>query len=54
MAAENCVGIAAIEALKLIGNVSCGVELYLEKVRKFWNNKYYYGCIHITYDLNCF
>lgn len=37
-ASENCVGIAAIEALKLIGDVSCGVELCLDKVGYILNN----------------
>ena len=32
-AAENCIGIAAIETLKLIGQPSCGVGLTLHKVR---------------------
>jgi len=31
-AAENCIGIAAIETLKLIGEPSCGVALSLHKV----------------------
>jgi homoserine kinase len=31
-APRNCVGIAAIETLKLIGQVSCGVSLRLQKV----------------------
>ncbi|GMH39582.1 hypothetical protein BSKO_07480 [Bryopsis sp. KO-2023] len=31
VAEENCVGIAALEALKMMGNVTCGVELFLEK-----------------------
>jgi hypothetical protein len=33
-AAENCIGIAAIETLKLIGQPSCGVALTLHKVRR--------------------
>ena len=33
-AADNCIGIAAIETLKLIGQPSCGVALTLHKVRK--------------------
>jgi hypothetical protein len=32
-AADNCIGIAAIETLKLIGQPSCGVALTLHKVR---------------------
>jgi homoserine kinase len=31
-APKNCVGIAAIETLKLIGQTSCGVSLRLQKV----------------------
>lgn len=31
-AADNCIGIAAIETLKLMGKVSCGVSLRLTKV----------------------
>ena len=31
-APKNCVGIAAIETLKLIGQTSCGVSLSLQKV----------------------
>lgn len=31
-AADNCIGIAAIETLKLIGQPSCGVSLTLHKV----------------------
>ena len=31
-APKNCVGIAAIETLKLIGRTSCGVSLRLQKV----------------------
>ena len=31
-AADNCAGIAAIETLKLLGKVSCGVSLKLYKV----------------------
>jgi hypothetical protein len=34
VAAENCVGIAAIETLKLTGQPSCGVGLTLYKVRR--------------------
>ncbi len=30
--AKNCIGIAATETLKLIGQVSCGVSLTLHKV----------------------
>ena len=32
VAANNCVGIAAIETIKLLGNVDCGVALTLQKV----------------------
>ena len=32
-AAKNCVGIAAIETLKLLGHTSCGVSLKLQKAR---------------------
>ena len=32
-ASKNCVGIAAIETLKLLGQTSCGVTLRLQKVR---------------------
>lgn len=32
VAANNCVGIAAIETIKLLGNVDCGVSLTLQKV----------------------
>ena len=32
-ASKNCVGIAAIETLKLLGQPSCGVSLRLQKVR---------------------
>ncbi len=32
-APKNCVGIAAIETLKLLGQTSCGVSLRLQKVR---------------------
>lgn len=31
VAAENCVGIAAIETLKLLGEATCGVSLRLDK-----------------------
>jgi homoserine kinase len=31
--AKNCIGVAATETLKLLGQVSCGVSLKLEKVR---------------------
>ena len=31
VAAENCVGIAAIETLKLLGKPTCGVSLKLDK-----------------------
>lgn len=31
-AEKNCVGIAAIETLKLLGQPSCGVSLRLQKV----------------------
>jgi homoserine kinase len=31
--ADNCIGIAATETLKLLGNPSCGVSLTLHKVR---------------------
>lgn len=34
VAEENCVGIAAIETLKLIGPISCGIGLTLHKVRR--------------------
>lgn len=30
--AKNCIGVAATEALRLIGQVSCGVSLTLHKV----------------------
>lgn len=30
---KNCIGIAAYETLKLLGSVSCGVSLTLQKVR---------------------
>jgi homoserine kinase len=30
--ADNCIGIAATETLKLLGNPSCGVSLKLHKV----------------------
>jgi homoserine kinase len=33
VAADNCVGIAATETLKLLGNPSCGVALTLCKVQ---------------------
>lgn len=33
VATDNCIGIAAIETLKLIGQPSCGVALTLHKVR---------------------
>lgn len=29
---KNCIGIAAQETLRLVGNVSCGVSLSLQKV----------------------
>jgi len=29
---KNCIGIAAYETLKLVGNVSCGVSITLQKV----------------------
>ena len=32
--ADNCAGIAAIETLKLLGKVSCGVSLKLHKVSR--------------------
>lgn len=32
VAAKNCVGIAAIETIKLLGGVDCGVALTLQKV----------------------
>lgn len=32
-AADNCIGIAAIETLKLLGQPSCGIALTLNKVR---------------------
>ena len=32
VAANNCVGIAAIETIKLLGNIDCGVALTLLKV----------------------
>ena len=32
VAANNCVGIAAIETMKLLGRPSCGVALSLDKV----------------------
>jgi homoserine kinase len=32
--ADNCIGIAATETLKLLGNPSCGVSLTLHKVRQ--------------------
>lgn len=32
VAEDNCIGIAAIETLKLLGNTSCGVSLTLHKV----------------------
>ncbi len=32
VAANNCVGIAAIETIKLLGNIECGVALTLLKV----------------------
>ena len=32
IAANNCVGIAAIETIKLLGNIDCGVALTLQKV----------------------
>lgn len=31
--AKNCIGIAALETLKTIGQTSCGVSLTLHKVR---------------------
>lgn len=31
-AAQNCTGIAALETLKLLGPISCGVSITLEKV----------------------
>jgi homoserine kinase len=31
---DNCIGIAATETLKLLGNPSCGVSLKLHKVRQ--------------------
>jgi homoserine kinase len=34
--ANNCVGIAAAETLKLLGNTSCGVSLTLNKVCRAW------------------
>lgn len=34
VAADNCVGIAAMETLKLLGSPSCGVSLTLNKVRR--------------------
>lgn len=33
VATDNCVGIAAIETVKLLGSISCGVSLRLKKVR---------------------
>lgn len=33
VAANNCVGIAAIETIKLLGDIECGVALTLQKVR---------------------
>jgi hypothetical protein len=35
-AADNCVGIAAMETLKLLGSPSCGVSLTLHKVGAVW------------------
>lgn len=32
VAADNCVGIAAIETIKLLGDIECGVALTLQKV----------------------
>lgn len=32
VAATNCVGIAAIETIKLLGDIDCGVALTLQKV----------------------
>ena len=32
VAANNCVGIAAIETIKLLGDIECGVSLTLLKV----------------------
>ena len=32
VAAKNCVGIAAIETIKLLGDIDCGVALTLQKV----------------------
>ena len=32
VAADNCVGIAVIETMKLLGQASCGVSLKLNKV----------------------
>lgn len=31
-AADNCAGIAALETLKLLGPISCGVAITLDKV----------------------
>ena len=36
-AADNCAGIAAIETLKLLGKLSCGVSLKLHKVFMFFS-----------------
>lgn len=33
--AKNCIGVAALETLKLIGQPTCGVSLTLHKVRGF-------------------
>lgn len=38
-AADNCVGIAAMETLKLLGSPSCGVSLTLHKVGAVWLSK---------------
>ena len=32
VAERNCVGIAAIETIRLLGNIDCGVSLSLKKV----------------------
>lgn len=32
VAAKNCVGIAAMETMKLLGDIDCGVGLTLQKV----------------------
>lgn len=35
VAADNCVGIAALETLAMLGQPSCGVSLTLKKVGPF-------------------